>query len=522
MEQSVSPGLPLLGLTLSMLPKPYQNHHPSDPTSLPSSPPSLQRISLDDHYSTMPAFLIKKQQSSWRQWLLVTLGMTLGFTLSQIHNSLTSAVVPTMTSSASTFHPQMKLFDDPALLASFAQDYHPRDDDKPFPSTIKPDKQPSSSQTKKKKDKPKNKKSDVKVDPQKTSSKVKDKRPSLPIEHDKTQHKRHHVHPQESSSHKKNKSNNNPASSNTTASYITTLDDPHTPQLLDFAIVGFAKCATSFMTRWLRQQKDYISISSKEVCHLNRQEPDELLNYLQHTLDGSKMRGFKCPSHFTRSKLNWYRDYFPKTKLIIGLRHPVWWLESFYTYRVRHPKHGNFTLPTDPNELMGRSCHSSFQGVCLERANFHQALARLAKTPLDPTEQALVHLPVRDLSQLTSRKVDNPVFVYEIRQVNDPSFAKDVADFLGLPHKLAPYVAKDDEDHRDDQKTQSKKVLDICQDRYRPLRAALMQSAREASQWIREYFLSHITVSSPETFVKLLQDWEQDPCDAQNKKAKES
>jgi len=59
-----------------------------------------------------------------------------------------------------------------------------------------------------------------------------------------------------------------------------------------------------------------------------------------------------------------------------------------------------------------------------------------------------------------------------------------------------------------------RRMIDICEDRYRMLRSELMKNAREASEWIRTYFLVHpdVTVSCPEHFVELLKKWMTDPC----------
>jgi hypothetical protein len=100
--------------------------------------------------------------------------------------------------------------------------------------------------------------------------------------------------------------------------------------LLDFAILGHAKCATSFVMNWLRQH-ERVQMSDREVCDLNNRRPAALVRQLYQDLPAGAdyLRGFKCPGHFSREPLRYFRQYFPQTKLIVGLRHPVRWFERY-------------------------------------------------------------------------------------------------------------------------------------------------------------------------------------------------
>ncbi|KAL7581390.1 hypothetical protein ACA910_021980 [Epithemia clementina (nom. ined.)] len=295
--------------------------------------------------------------------------------------------------------------------------------------------------------------------------------------------------------------------------------------LLDFAILGFSKTATSYLKDWLRQQTSHISISSLEVCYLNKKQGSNLIHHLVDTLDETKLRGFKCPSHFTRPSLEWYRQYFPRTKLIVGLRHPVSWFESFYNFRIRHPKYPNnatIQLPP-PAELIGR-CRLESQGLCTYNAQFHRQLARMARTPLNATERAMLHLDRSDLLGLGSHRVDNPVFVYEITQIrqNAAQFAADMATFLGLPQPLKPFLEKKVSSRALQEQAEKKKAIQICEPQYDAIRQELMQISIEASDWILGYFMPQVTITTSPTssFVKAIQAWKQDPCEAKKKVAK--
>ena len=98
--------------------------------------------------------------------------------------------------------------------------------------------------------------------------------------------------------------------------------------LLDFAILGHAKCATTYLMNWLRQH-DSVQMHDREVCDLNNRQPATLVRKLYTELPAGEdyLRGFKCPGHFSREPLRYFRQYVRKTKLIVGLRHPVRWFE---------------------------------------------------------------------------------------------------------------------------------------------------------------------------------------------------
>ena len=100
--------------------------------------------------------------------------------------------------------------------------------------------------------------------------------------------------------------------------------------LLDFAILGHAKCATTYLMNWLRQHEK-VQMHGYEVCDLNNRQPASLVRKLFTELPAGEqfMRGFKCPGHFSREPLRYFRQYLQKTKLIVGLRHPVRWFERY-------------------------------------------------------------------------------------------------------------------------------------------------------------------------------------------------
>jgi hypothetical protein len=102
--------------------------------------------------------------------------------------------------------------------------------------------------------------------------------------------------------------------------------------LLDFAIIGFGKCGTSTMMRWLAAHPQ-VAAFDHEVWELMQSRPGNLVRLLYLDLPEGEYykRGYKNPGEITQSHiLDYHRTLWPQTKLFVGIRHPVRWFESLY------------------------------------------------------------------------------------------------------------------------------------------------------------------------------------------------
>ncbi len=307
-------------------------------------------------------------------------------------------------------------------------------------------------------------------------------------------------------------------------------DDVDVSGILDFAIVGFGKTGTTSILRHLSDMTDSLS---QEHCDLVVGNSGKLLKDLyedharrfkQAKRNGEeledRLRGLKCPQDISSdySMLN-YAKYFPSTKLIIGIRHPVLWFESLYNFRVANVP-WKAMLPT--SELT-RGCISGSQGVCAWRANFHDFLSRLGKTPMSSTsEKQLLQLGLDPVKSKVG-----PVFLYEVSQLSESGhngeersaqFRTDLKRFLGLQKEIPPFPLIDTSGRFDFLPPVKRQVdrnkIDICQPKHDAIRAVLMEKATLASKWILEYFLQsdEVFVSSREHFEMILESWRHDPC----------
>jgi hypothetical protein len=276
--------------------------------------------------------------------------------------------------------------------------------------------------------------------------------------------------------------------------------------LLDFAIVAHPKTATTFTMNWLASHEE-IQMHQTELHDLQMGKPAAMVSTMYALPAGRQYkRGYKAPNDLTNHHaLQAFQKYWPKTKLMVGLRHPVLWFESFYNFRLRH----NFTLPP-PEQLIG-GCPIQVWGVCTDGSRFHLHLDNLGKTPRsDLMEKKLLQSHTGPWMP----RLKNEVFLYELGQLMDTNLTRaavyraDLKDFLGLRNPLEPIAQGSSEKSKE-------KAMNICEKRYQALRKELMKNAMEASMWIRVYLLQSpdVYVSSPEHFNELLETWMKDPCE---------
>jgi hypothetical protein len=95
--------------------------------------------------------------------------------------------------------------------------------------------------------------------------------------------------------------------------------------LLDFAIVGFGKCGTTTLTEWFNIHPS-VQIFRSEVYDLQTHRPYKFAQRLYCELEAGDQykRGYKSPTDIAMPHvLGYFTRYFPRAKLIVGLRHPV-------------------------------------------------------------------------------------------------------------------------------------------------------------------------------------------------------
>jgi hypothetical protein len=286
--------------------------------------------------------------------------------------------------------------------------------------------------------------------------------------------------------------------------------------LMDFAVVGYPKTATTTMLSWLSRQEE-ILMYNHEIYYLTDGEPADMVRAMYALPAGTQYkRGYKAPRDiYVPRAIDSFHNYFPQTKLIVGIRHPVLWFESFYNYRIR----SNVILPP-PNTMIGK-CSKAMAGVCTDQVRYMDHLSIVGKT--ERTNPAELQWLSSEMMHYTGPRLENPIFLYEISQMEEPNpdyatqYREDLQDFLGLRQPLEPLVSS----HKRHADSPFKHLeIDICDAQHAAVHDELLSISRNASIWIRDYFvpLPEVHISCPEHFHDLLMEWMIDPCIARRSK----
>lgn len=177
----------------------------------------------------------------------------------------------------------------------------------------------------------------------------------------------------------------------------------------------------------------------------------------------------------------------------------------------------------DPNKML--TCRKP-NHVCATGAAFHSYLSMLGKTPMGKEELSILKRRPKNFNQTSViQKVSNPVLLIENSQLNsgdeasDENFRRGLQEYLGLnkpfnrdetrQNDLSKLVKK-----KKKQSKMSNRFIKICDEEYSPLREELMEISRDASSWIRNYFMDspEVSVLNEEQFLSLLDAWMEDPC----------
>ena len=92
--------------------------------------------------------------------------------------------------------------------------------------------------------------------------------------------------------------------------------------------------------------------------------------------------------------------------------------------------------------------------------------------------------------------------------------SQDLTEFLGLVGQLPKLHDRGKKHFYHDRKRQ-RNFINICDNHHREVRKTLLNIGKKASLWIHNYFLlsTDVIVSSRERFIKIIEDWEHDPCE---------
>jgi hypothetical protein len=147
---------------------------------------------------------------------------------------------------------------------------------------------------------------------------------------------------------------------------------------------------------------------------------------------------------------------------------------------------------------------------------FHVYLALMGKTNFSQSndEMALLFPYMSDIDASSySDRMEHRVFIYDVSQPFDRNvsrnakFRRDLSAYLGLSSSLPPVEVRN-------ASRNFHYSIDVCEDRFLPIRQNLLRFGKAASTWILDYFLDleDVIVSDKQHVAGLLRSWEHDPC----------
>jgi hypothetical protein len=292
------------------------------------------------------------------------------------------------------------------------------------------------------------------------------------------------------------------------ANSVTLKNDHSAPSeksiTLDYFIAGFAKCGTTTLLDAFREHKETVMPEAETNIMTTPGSDDDIYERMMNELEplapetARVKRGIKCPQGLeTLHSIQRLQRLFPRTKLIFGLRHPVWYFQSFYNFRVLSHYQNGLTEPIPSVESL---LNESWASLSVESARFENTLKNLGKTNIS----------------LTTDVTPTPfkVFLYTIEQMQDRNETrkKEYRDalrrFLGLKDPISPLPHSNRQDEVFDE------TIDVCDSKYDKVRNVLVKNGKESQRWILEEFLESpdVTVANPKHFRELLQTFGSDPC----------
>ena len=316
--------------------------------------------------------------------------------------------------------------------------------------------------------------------------------------------------------------------------------------LLDYVIAGFSKCGTTTLLKWIMRDPQ-VRTFKREIHELVNDNTGRFVERLyDNILEGPPLnvtsinnkkpflQGFKNPEVLqTPLALQHIHNHWPETKLIVSVRNPLKWFRSFYNFRLTI---GHLHMVgKDPNALIG-SCGNGTKILCTHMGAFHAKLFRLGKTSMESKEELNLLRPFLSTDDVDIwnptdgsfrndkiPRMKNKIFFLDLRQMSDTNrtrsrqFRKDLEQFLGLEHDLTPVFRARPFKHLElslDDESKQHKINDICDPKYLPLQEGLTHMARQASLWLRNYFLKSedVVVSSREYLEELLETWMENQC----------
>ena len=111
--------------------------------------------------------------------------------------------------------------------------------------------------------------------------------------------------------------------------YTGDYNPDETRKVIQFTVAGWPKTGTTFLLKQIfGSAKEHVYMGDEEIRQLNHGNIGGFLRNFEGVYNSTSTQklGFKCPGTILkRTPLRALSNYFPDTKLIVSLRHPINW-----------------------------------------------------------------------------------------------------------------------------------------------------------------------------------------------------
>jgi Sulfotransferase domain len=300
----------------------------------------------------------------------------------------------------------------------------------------------------------------------------------------------------------------------------------------DFVVAGFPKCGTTSLLKTFAAHPD-IDMAPQEQCIIAApvladnvvvQKLDATLKTMSSGMeaDSGVKRAFKCPNAmFTYKSITRLEKHSPNAKLVVGVRHPVHMMQSFYNYRVTEIYErgllGTEDIPDFLDLVSGG--YEPWKLVSMASVRYELFLQQLGKTVVTPEDFTELSTMTEFGYELAVKPSNFTIFLYTVDQLEDMDSSRsekllaDLQAYLGL-ESVIPSIGHENKNHFIGDAAHPESIV-ICEPQFADVRRELVQSGTRTANWLRNHFLQSpdVYVANLEHFLENLDTWSTDPCD---------
>lgn len=292
------------------------------------------------------------------------------------------------------------------------------------------------------------------------------------------------------------------------------------PKTLDFIVAGFPHCGSSSMMKLLDSHNETVFLDDGETeeyklrVFYEKYIVDQLFQDLKPYRKSPKKTGIRWDDILTvgANSIDMINQPVPAdeaAKIVIGVRHPILWFESYYndlvysSFNETHRAPNPYILAEGPEKM--------WDNLYTSHARYDLDLMKLGKVTVESSDFLKLDVVLSTPSK---------VFIYEKYQLEDTEkgrsdkFLKELEEFLELTNPLEALPLPEVKNE-----TFAGKI-NICHPDWNDLRTKLRSHAQTSQKFIVKRFLTSndVAIGNRNHFMKLLDSYRLDPCAPPKKK----